>query len=152
MLGVRGTIDRVLNANGPAQHLLCAGWGIVVAGMFHGSNVPDMILYLWAVLSVLIIVAVVWLPLATLQAFLLTDAVTSVVVLVIYLFVDHTIVHLVYDGVGNIDWEKSDYMVMTPVSEWSHVAAGAFMAAHGFYLANLVQRQRLELRRFSSDA
>lgn len=150
MLGVRGTIEKVLNANGPAQHLLCAGWGIVVAGMFQGSHVPDFLLITWAALSLLIIISVVWLSLATLQRLLLIDAVLSVVILIIYLTHVEIIEHYYYLPSGEIDWENSNYMEMTPVSEWAHTLACIYMAVHGFYLANLVQRQRYEIRRFNN--
>lgn len=148
MLGIRGTIEKVLNANGPAQHLLCAGWGIVVAGMFQGSHIHDYLLIAWATLSFLILVSVVWLSLATLQAFLLMDAVLSVVILILYLTHVEVVAHYIYMPSGEVDWEQSNYMEMSPVSEWSYTLACVYMAVHGFYLANLVQRQRYERRRF----
>ena len=32
--GIKGTIEKVRNANGPAQHLACAMSGLIMAGMF----------------------------------------------------------------------------------------------------------------------
>lgn len=150
MLGVRGAYRAVMSANGPAQHFLLAGWGIVVAGMFEGMGVPDPIIIIWAFTSLLIFISVVWLPKICLQYSLLLDSLLSVTVLSLYISYDPSPTSSVYYtmSVEGMTSYSPDVKKMG-IAMWAHVLAGFYMASHAFYLSNLVHRQRLEEQRFA---
>ena len=153
--GVRGTIEKVRNANGPAQHLACAMSGLIMAGMFVG-HVDSMLICIWGTMSVLVAVATVWFsrlfPKYTLKA----DFLLSMVVLFQYMMYEapapmHPVYHVMtVDGMSTAQ-RPNDPMHMTMVDEVAHDAALVWLALWSLYLANLVQRQILERKRFSNE-
>jgi len=151
-LGVQGAYRAVKSANGPAQHFLLAGWGVVVAGMFDGMGVPSPIIIMWAATSLLIFISVVWAPKIVLELALIADAALSVAVLSLYLTYDPTPVGNVYYTMGvNGMTSYAPDAKKEGVAMWAHVLAGFYMASHAFYLSNLVHRQRLEEKRFAAS-
>jgi len=152
MLGIRGAYRAVKSANGPAQHFLLAGWGVVVAGMFEGMGVPDPIIIMWAATSLLIFMSVVWAPKLVLELVLLADAALSVTVLTLYMTYDPSPVGPVYYTMGADGMTSySPDVKKEGIAMWAHVLAGFYMASHAFYLSNLVHRQRLEEKRFAAS-
>jgi len=145
MLGVRGTVDKIKSANGPAQHLLLAGWGVVCAGMFDGMGVPDPIIIMWAMTSMFVFIAVVWLPLVALQWTLVLDFFLSVCVFYFYSTYDPMPLANVYytNTMSGMEMAHRDVQAHG-IAKWAHYISLWFMASHALYLANLVQRQRLE--------
>jgi len=94
--GVRGTIEKVRNANGPAQHLACAMSGLIMAGMFVG-HVDSMLICIWGTMSILVAVATVWFSRLFLKYTLLADFFLSMVVLFQYMMYEApTPMHPVY--------------------------------------------------------
>jgi hypothetical protein len=116
--------------------------------MFAGM-VPGAILIAWAAMSVAIAVAVVWLNKRTLMAFLLADFVLSCMVLSFYLLHEPEVVGFVYysQSMGGVSRHAPAMTEMNLIDTLSHAAASVIMAVWSLYLANLVQRQRLERQR-----
>lgn len=148
MLGIRGTYEAIRSASGPAQHIACSLVGLTYAGMFAGM-VPNVILFVWAALSVAVILAVLWLPKIVLKYTLLADFVTSAMVLSFYLLHDPKPVGFVYYSLAprGITSHAPGMTSMTMVETMSHSAAVVMMACWSLYLANLVHRQMLESQR-----
>lgn len=153
--GLRGTLEKVRTANGPAQHLACATCGIIMAGMFVG-HVDTMLICLWGTMSILVVFATVWLPRILLKYTLLADFFLSMVVLFQYMMYEEPKpmqpVYHVMTATGMHTAERpSVHMTMTTVDEVAHAAALIWLAGWSLYLANLVHRQILENKRFSND-
>ena len=153
--GIRGTIEKVRNANGPAQHLACAMSGLIMAGMFVG-HVDSHLICLWGTMSILVAVATVWFSRVLLKYTLLADFFLSMVVLFQYLMYEapkpmHPVYHVMTaDGMSTAT-RPTDPMHMTMVDEIAHAGALVWLALWSLYLANLVQRQILERKRFSNE-
>ena len=148
MLGIKGTYNAIRSASGPAQHIACSIVGLTYAGMFVGM-VPDVILTAWALLSVAVLIAVVWLPKIVLKYTLLADFVVSALVLSFYLLHDPKPVGFVYYSLtpGGMTNHSPGMVSMSLVDQISHSAAVIMMACWSLYLANLVHRQLLEATR-----
>lgn len=153
--GLRGTIDRVRTANGPAQHIACAVCGVIMAGMFVG-HVNAYLVIAWGCLSVLVVLATVWLPRICLKYTLLADFFLSTVVLFQYMLKPASDVIIpVYHVMTVNGMEKAlrptHEMHMSTIDQYAHAAALIWLALWSLYLANLVQRQILEHKRFLHD-
>ena len=148
MLGLRGTYHAVRTANGPAQHIACAITGIIYAGMFV-DMVPNGVLAAWAAVSVFIIGAVIWLNKRWLMALLIVDFVLSCMVLSFYLLHEPEVTGFIYysQSMGGVSRHAPEMQHMGLIDTLSHAAASVIMATWSLYLANLVQRQRLEATR-----
>lgn len=153
--GLRGTIEKVRNANGPAQHIACSITGIILAGMFS-DMVNNWLLLTWAGLSVLVIIATIWMQRIHLKYTLLADFVLSMVVMFQYLMYEPPMdVNPVYYSMTATGMNKAhrpmDAVSMTSVETWAHIAAVVWLSVWSLYLANLVHRQILERKRFLAD-
>jgi len=153
--GLRGTYEKVRSANGPAQHLACAFCGLIMAGMFS-NHVETTLICAWGTMSILVVVATVWLPRIALKYTLLTDFALSMVVLFQYaMYEPEKPMQPVYYSMGANGMEMAARpnmdMPMTTVDEVSHMAALVWLAGWSLYLANLVHRQILEHKRFTND-
>ena len=152
--GLRGTLEKVRSANGPAQHIACAICGAIMAGMFV-KHVDAYLVTAWAGMSVLVLVATVWLPRILLKYTLLADFFLSMIVLFQYMMAhDHSPKAQVYhvmrsDGTMNGYTRGNDGMTM--IDQMAHAAALIWLAGWSLYLANLVHRQILEHRRFIDE-
>ena len=150
MLGIRGAYQAVRTANGPAQHIACSIVGLTYAGMFHGM-VPDLILWGWAAMSVMVLLAVIWLPKILLKVALLGDFTFSALVLAFYFMHDPKPVGFVYYSAANRRHGQAPGMTqMSFVDTRSHAGAVVMMALWSLYLSNLVHRQLLEKARFDA--
>ena len=150
MLGIKGTYKAIRTANGPAQHISCAIVGLTYAGMFAGM-VPAPILVGWAAMSVMIVLAVLWLPKVALKYTLLADFVFSAMVLTFYFMHDPKPQGYVYYSAGNMGRGHAPAMdSMTMMEMFSHAVAVIVMATWSLYLSNLVSRQILEGQRFDA--
>ncbi len=153
--GIRGTIEKVRNANGPAQHLACAMSGLIMAGMFVG-HVNSHLICIWGTMSILVAVATVWFSRVLLKYTLLADFFLSMVVLFQYMMYEapkaiHPVYHVMTaDGMSTAT-RPNDPIHMTMVDEVAHAAALIWLALWSLYLANLVQRQILERKRFANE-
>jgi hypothetical protein len=135
MKQARQVIQQIKNANGPAQHVTFAIWGMIMAGMYAGMGVPDWLVVTWFMTSLAMLPAVLFLSKRVLEYVILLDVFLTAVVLTLY--VTYTpVVHPMYHSPH--EWDVS-----------SHIFGPIFMVIHGLYLANLVQRQRLERKRLS---
>lgn len=151
--GLKGTIDKIRHANGPAQHIACAMCGLIMAGMFVGQ-VSTALICIWGSLSVAVIFATVWLPRTLLKYTLLVDFVFSMIVLFQYtMYEAPTALPPIYhvNGVNGMEAVvlPSYTHHMSAVDEIFHSAALVWLAAWSLYLANLVHRQILEHKRFT---
>lgn len=150
--GLRGTIERIRTANGPAQHIACSITGLIMAGMFV-HLVDAWIVTSWAALSVLVIVATIWMSRTVLKYVLLSDFVLSMVVCFQYLMYEPpkpaimVYYSMTAEGMRSAV-RPSTEMAMSFVETASHVAAVAWLSVWTLYLANLVHRQILERKRF----
>ena len=82
------------------------------------------------------------------MAFLVADMVLSAIVLSIYaLHEPHYVSTMVYNVKADGTFIKLEHTV----TEWFTAIMLVWMTAHSAYLANLLQRQELESRRFHND-
>ena len=150
-MGLITTYNAVRSANGPAQHIACAIWGVVTAGMFtHMVNTG--ILTAWAALSVLVLVAVIWLPRIFLKYILLADFFTSTVVLSEYIMYSPPVSPVYHVNTVNgfvASSRGSSHHI--DLSMYAHSLAIITLCVWSLYLANLVHRQILERKRFLDD-
>lgn len=141
-------VSRCLNANGPAQIVGYAVWGVVLAGMlwdFDPEQLYQELLFVWGAMSFLVLIVAVWCSKRMLQYILVADMVLSMCVLLMYSMYDPTFAtQMVYrvDDAGNF-WK-----VQQDVSCIFTQAALVWSVLHSAYLANLTQRQILEQERF----
>ena len=153
--GLQGTIEKVRNANGPAQHIACAMCGLIMAGMFV-NHVETTLICIWGSMSVFVVLATVWLPRILLKYTLLADFMLSMVVLFQYMMYEPPKpMQPVYYSMGMDGMQAATrpmtHMAMTTVDEVAHAAALIWLAGWSLYLANLVHRQILEHKRFADD-
>lgn len=151
--GLSGTLEKVKNANGPAQHIACAMCGLIMAGMFV-NHVDTTLICIWGSMSVFVMLATVWLPRILLKYTLLADFMLSMIVLFQYMMYDPPKpMTPVYYSTGMNGMEAAarpmTHMPMTSVDEIAHAAALIWLAGWSLYLANLVHRQILEYKRFA---
>lgn len=164
MLGFWGTIDAIKNASGVAQHILYGIWGFIIAGMYIDIGSPILIVGTWAVFSILTILAVFVLSKNLLKKILLIDVLLTAIVLGLYVSNTEFMIHS--EAIANIYYTTSidGKMIIanrsTPmlVNSWqttlnfiSHVLPCLVLILHGIYLANLIQRQELQRKRFSNE-
>ena len=152
--GLSGTLEKVKNANGPAQHIACAMCGLIMAGMFTG-HVETTLICIWGSMSVFVVLATVWLPRILLKYTLLADFMLSMIVLFQYMMYDPPKpMTPVYYSTGMNGMEAVSrpmtHMPMSSVDEIAHAAALIWLAGWSLYLANLVHRQILEYKRFAA--
>ena len=153
MLGVRGTYQKVMSANGPAQMLTYAFWGVLMAGMFHGvceMCIPNWLLICWAASSALIVPVTIYLDRPHLRNALLLDVVISAYIMVVFLMHEPHTTEFVYYSMGVDGMAEHTAGGHGSLSEWFHIAALVWMTFHGIYLADLTHRQILERKRFAS--
>jgi hypothetical protein len=153
--GLRGTFHKVRTANGPAQHLACAVCGLIMAGMFV-NHVNTTLVCFWGGLSLAVILATVWMPRVLLKYTLLADFFLSMVVLFQYVMKpDPTVFTPVYHVMTASGMQQANrpthILSMSMVEQYAHMAALIWLALWSLYLANLVQRQILEHKRFLND-
>jgi uncharacterized membrane protein len=141
-------IDKVKSANGPAQIVGYSIWGVVLAGMlwdFDPDYLNQDLLFVWGVISFCVLPVAIWLKKSVLQAVLVVDMMLSAIVLSYYMMYDpEYATQMIYrvDNSGNY-WkvEQDISCIFTQIALlWSVI--------HSAYLANLIQRQSLESRRF----
>lgn len=154
-LGLRGTYDKILTANGPAQMLSYGFWSILVAGMFYQVDpmcFPDTLIIAWGLVGAMIIPATVWSNPTIQKYLLLVDMfLTAIVMTKFFMHEPHAAQHVVYHVNTATGWESSvrqAHMSGHSISQWFHGAALVWMSVHSVYLANLIQRQQLEKKRF----
>jgi hypothetical protein len=141
-------IDRVKSANGPAQIVGYSIWGVVLAGMlwdFDPDYLNQDLLFVWGVVSFCVLPVAIWCKKSTLQLVLVGDMLLSALVLSYYMmYAPEFATQMVYrvDDSGNF-WkvEQDVSCIFTQI-------ALAWSVIHSAYLANLIQRQDLESRRF----
>jgi hypothetical protein len=149
-LGISGTYQAIRSANGPAQHIAVSLVGLTYCGMFAGM-VPDIVLFAWAASSLLVLVATIWLKKIWLKRSLLLDFTLSFAVLTFYFMHDHSAPTGPVYHVMTADGMQAGSRGQSPMNMldmFSHGLACVMMALWSLYLANLVQRQLLEARRF----
>lgn len=150
-MSIRSTYEQVRAANGPAQHIACAIWGVVSAGMLSGM-VHGSLLCIWATLSVLILVSVVWLSPSFLKYFLLADFFTSMAVLSEYVMYKPPMQPIYYVSTATgMHMSSRSAHAHDDASMWAHSLAIITLCVWSLYLANLVHRQILERKRFLDD-
>ena len=141
-------IGKVKSANGPAQIVGYSIWGVVLAGMlwdFDPDYLNQDLLFIWGVVSFTVLPVAIWCKKSTLQLVLVTDMLLSAVVLSYYMMYDpEYATQMIYrvDNAGNFWKVEQDISCL-----FTQIAL-AWSVLHSAYLANLVQRQNLEARRF----
>lgn len=143
-------VSKVLNANGPAQIVSYSFWGVLVAGVlwdYCDDCLPNALLASWGGVSALVLVSAIWLPRKATIALLWLDMVLSAIVLSIYAMHEpHYVSQMVYNVAADGVFQKVELSITTYFTD----AMLVWMTAHSAYLANLLQRQELESRRFHS--
>ena len=151
MTKLQSFIAKVASANGPAQIVSYSFWGVLVAGMlwdYCDGCLPNALLALWGGVSALVLVSCIWFTRKATMAFLVADMVLSAIVLSIYaLHEPHYVSTMVYNVKADGTFIKLEHTV----TEWFTAIMLVWMTAHSAYLANLLQRQELESRRFHND-
>lgn len=138
----------IANANGPAQVVGYSFWGVLMAGMlwdFDPKQLYHELLCAWAVISVLVLFSYIWLSKKITQEFMLLDMVVSAIILSIVAMHDPEVERALYT------YGSDGHFVKTMVSDWFTIAGLGWMVIHGAYLANLLQRQRMECQRFNDE-
>lgn len=148
---VKDTYKKVMSANGPAQMLTYAFWGVLMAGMFQGvcdMCFPPELLILWGAISAIVVPVTIWGSKEWLRNILLVDVVVSAYILVVFLTHEpHSIAPIYHimtiDGMAT----RPSHGGHTS-SDWFHISALIWMSLHAMYLADLTNRQLLEIKRF----
>lgn len=153
-LGLKGTVNSVISANGPAQMITYAFWGILIAGMMYDycdMCIPNELIIFWGMLSGLVVPAVIWFDRNILKIILVIDFLTSGIILSLFLVHEpHSITPVYYSMSANgMSAATRPSMEGHSVSDWFHASSLVWMCLHALYLANLTQRQILERKRFS---
>ena len=152
-LGLRGTVDAVMSANGPAQMLTYSFWGVLIAGMFYDycdKCIPNNLVIAWGLVSLAIVPVLVWCSKSVLKNLLLLDFILSAVILSMFLMHEpHSTAPVYYSmGLNSMTEAVRPSMEGHTVSDWFHASALVWMCFHALYLANLTHRQILERKRF----
>jgi Ca2+/H+ antiporter len=153
-LGLHKTYQKVMSANGPAQMLTYAFWGVLMAGMFRGicdACFPDHLLLLWGAVSATVVPVTIWFSREWLRNILLIDVVISAYILVVFLMHEPHAVEFVYYSMTANGMTAAESSQPHSLSDWFHASALIWMTLHAIYLADLTNRQILEKRRFSDD-
>ena len=148
MIKLKQFYKSIANANGSAQVLGYSFWGVLMAGMlwdFDPKELHHPLLAGWAALSVLVLVSSIWCSKKITQELLLLDMVVSAIVLAIVAMHDEEVMRIMYTV------QSDGHFIKSYVSQWFTVAGLAWMSVHGAYLANLLQRQRMEMERFKDE-
>ena len=138
--------NSVTNANGPAQIVGYSFWGVLMAGMLWDFDPKELyreLLSAWALISILVLLACIWCSKKVTQELMLLDMVISAVVLAIVVMHDTEVERVMYT------YSSDGHFVKTMLSDWFTMAGLGWMVIHGVYLANLMQRQQLEMKRFN---
>jgi len=152
--GLTETYRKVMNANGPAQMLPSAFWGVLMAGMFHGvcdMCITPTMLIVWASISALVVPVTVWGRREWLRNVLLADVAFSAWILAIFVLHEPHTTEFVYYSFSVDGGSNSRDMATHSMSDWFHITALVWMTLHALYLADLTNRQILEKRLFSND-
>lgn len=152
-IGLKNTYHKVMRANGPAQMLTYAFWGVLMAGMFQGvcdMCFPVELLIAWGLISLSVVPVTVWCSPVILRGVLLLDVVVSAYIMVVFLTHEPHVVQPIYH-VMSIDGMTTREMGGHSSSDWFHASALIWMTLHAIYLADLTNRQILEKKRFSRD-
>lgn len=150
--GLHNTYRKVMTANGPAQMLTYAFWGVLMAGMFSGVCdicFPDSLLMFWAAVSAAVVPATIWFSRTWLRNILLLDVVVSAYILVVFLTHEPHTAEFVYYTMSTNGMTAAERGMSHSLSDWFHASALVWMTLHAIYLADLTNRQILEKRRFS---
>ena len=153
-LGLKKTYQKVMTANGPAQMLTYAFWGVLMAGMFRGvcdMCFPDSLLIFWGCVSAAVVPITVWGTRTWLRNVLLLDVVISAYIMVVFLTHEPHTAEMVYYTMSVDGMSAADRGHGHSLSDWFHAAALIWMTFHAVYLAGLTNRQILEKKRFSND-
>jgi hypothetical protein len=153
-LGLKGTVNAVTSANGPAQMLTYSFWGVLIAGMFYDycdMCIPNELIIFWGFLSGVIVPVIIWLDRNILKYILLFDFVVSAIIFSLFIVHEpHSTAPVYYSmGANGMAAATRPSMEGHSVSDWFHASALIWMCLHALYLANLTQRQILERKRFS---
>lgn len=128
------TLQAVWYAAGPAQYLLYGIWTVVISGLFPLDGAYQLLPTVWKFNGALIVVATIWGGMQHKQFVILANTFLAIMV-------------------GSVYTAKAAMVAMTVDADTlrgttqSHYMALALLVAWGFYLANLVSRQRLEFAR-----
>lgn len=153
-LGLKETYKKVMSANGPAQMLTYAFWGVLMAGMFRGvceTCFPDTLLFFWGAVSAAVVPVTVWCSREWLRNILLLDVVISAYVLFKFMMFEPMGMQPVYYTMTVSGMDAGHKGMAHSIADWFHFAALVWMTLHALYLADLTHRQLLEKRRFSDD-
>ena len=154
MLGVRGTYNKVLSANGPAQMLTYSFWGVLMAGMFWGvcdMCFPPELLIFWGSISAMVVPITVWGSREWLRNILLADVLVSSYIMIVFLLHEPHTVEFVYYTPSITGMEEASRGATHSLADWFHATALIWMTLHAVYLADLTNRQILEKKRFNDD-
>ena len=150
--GVKDTYKKVMSANGPAQMLTYAFWGVLMAGMFQGvcdMCFPPELLIFWGSISAMVVPITIWGSKAWLRNILLVDVVVSAYIMVVFLTHEPHTAEFVYYTSSLHGMHEASMDHGHSLSDWFHAAALIWMTLHAVYLADLTNRQILERKRFS---
>ena len=149
--GPRETYRKVMSANGPAQILTYSFWGVLMAGMFQGvCCMSPTLLIVWGGVSALLLPATIWFSTPTVRNLILLDVVISAYVMVLFLTHEPHVLSPVYHSFGAEGVSTRSMDQEHGLSDWFHASALIWMTFHALYLADLLNRQILEKKRFSA--
>jgi hypothetical protein len=152
--GLKVTYKKVMSAQGPAQMLTYAFWGVLMAGMMGGvcdKCLPDHLLTFWGAVSAAVVPITIWADRSWLRNILLFDVVISAYILVVFVLHEPHAVEFVYYSMTADGMIAADNSAPHSLSDWFHASALTWMTLHAVYLADLTNRQILEKKRFRDD-
>lgn len=134
-IGIKGALQSIKSANGTAQYLLFAWWGIVFSGLLVGMHTHIAGVIALAVCSAYVYYAAIFLCREGIKRAILATTFLSVVLAADFMYGtcrDH--------GAFFYDIRHTTYYL-----------AFITMFNHGFYLSHLLTRQILEAKRILGD-
>jgi hypothetical protein len=154
-LGLKGTYQKVMSANGPAQMLTYGFWSVIIAGMFYGVDrmcFPDWLILLWGCAGAMVIPVTIWSNQTILKYTLLFDMFLTAIILSKFMMHEpHSAQSLTYfvNTANGMIAAVRPTNVEHSISQWFHGVSLVWMSLHSLYLANLTHRQILEKKRFT---
>ena len=131
---LRKTLQAVWYAAGPAQYLLYGIWTVVISGLFSFEGAYQLLPTFWKFNGALIVAVTIWGSMAAKQNVILINTFIAI------------IVGAVYSSKAAMVSFGLDVDILRGATQ-SHYMSLVLLVAWGFYLANLVARQRMEFTR-----
>jgi hypothetical protein len=134
-IGIKGALQSIKSANGTAQYLLFAWWGMVFSGMLVGMHTHTLAIIALALCSAFVYYSAIFLCRQWIKRAILTTTFVSVAIAADFMY-------------GTC---KDHGQFLYDIRHTTYYLAFITMFNHGFYLSHLLTRQILEAKRILGD-